>query len=335
MAETTKLRLGFFMPKVKRDKFLWKRFEDFAEEHSDLIEYTLVDIAKDIESQGSFDILLIRIIDILAKEGNNDPHTDLCLANIRKYCQENPQVVIIDPIQKQRQLLKREITSELLIQTETALEKSLAGSGNRFRLPKHRTITEQAEHYDVSGMKFPLISKALEACGSAAAHEMCVLFSQEHVDSLKAPFLLQEFFNHDGVIFKIYALGEKFFITKKNSIPNLDVNHAEIVRFDSQLPLVPQLAAARDPSDTKTDQELIDNAKNPDSDLVAQINAKLHTSLDLSLFGYDLIIESSTGDASVIDVNYFPSYKGMENFAELLFQYLATKKKNKSTTDKA
>lgn len=44
--------------------------------------------------------------------------------------------------------------------------------------------------------------------------------------------------------------------------------------------------------------------------------ARLRETFGLSLFGFDLIIDSFTGEPLVVDVNYFPSFKDLEDFPQ-------------------
>ncbi|CAM9823048.1 unnamed protein product [Pylaiella littoralis] len=46
--------------------------------------------------------------------------------------------------------------------------------------------------------------------------------------------------------------------------------------------------------------------------------ARMKEAFGLSLFGFDLIIDGTTGEALVIDVNYFPSFKDLKDFPRLL-----------------
>ena len=43
---------------------------------------------------------------------------------------------------------------------------------------------------------------------------------------------------------------------------------------------------------------------------------------NLSLFGFDIILESGTKKPVIIDINYFPGYDGFENFHEILSDML-------------
>lgn len=40
----------------------------------------------------------------------------------------------------------------------------------------------------------------------------------------------------------------------------------------------------------------------------------------LNLVGIDVILDRTTGDYAVIDVNYFPGYEGVKDFSSELFQ---------------
>ncbi|EDV23677.1 uncharacterized protein TRIADDRAFT_57121 [Trichoplax adhaerens] len=58
----------------------------------------------------------------------------------------------------------------------------------------------------------------------------------------------------------------------------------------------------------------------PDDAIISSIVRKLRTSLDLKLFGVDVIIDNITGLHYVIDVNFFPGYDGFPNFFASLFK---------------
>lgn len=49
---------------------------------------------------------------------------------------------------------------------------------------------------------------------------------------------------------------------------------------------------------------------------------ELREAFHLDIFGFDVIISSTTGEALVVDVNYFPSYKEVRDFPRLLRRFL-------------
>lgn len=45
--------------------------------------------------------------------------------------------------------------------------------------------------------------------------------------------------------------------------------------------------------------------------------ARMRETFGLTLFGFDLIVDEASGETMVIDVNYFPSFKDMEDFPQV------------------
>lgn len=45
---------------------------------------------------------------------------------------------------------------------------------------------------------------------------------------------------------------------------------------------------------------------------------RMREAFGLSIFGFDVIIDGDTGEALVIDVNYFPSFKDLGDFPQVL-----------------
>jgi len=45
----------------------------------------------------------------------------------------------------------------------------------------------------------------------------------------------------------------------------------------------------------------------------------------MSLYGFDLITQVTTGYHAIIDINYFPNYGGINNFNQILLEFLLKK----------
>jgi len=45
----------------------------------------------------------------------------------------------------------------------------------------------------------------------------------------------------------------------------------------------------------------------------------------LNLFGFDVITDAKTGYHSIIDLNYFPGYVGVENLDQIILDFLESK----------
>ena len=177
---------------------------------------------------------------------------------------------------------------------------------------------------------------------------MGILLGRHGLDKVlnSGPSLLQEYSNHDGLLFKVYVLGDKVWVFQRPSLPNLPMGEIQegegrgFVEFDSQRPY-PSLddfgisadaegtcsskAAAPDHTCSSSDS----SSKMDHGVTVAEIRPIADTirkAFGLELFGFDILVARTEGNRKemlVVDVNYFPSYKEVTNFSKMLAQYLA------------
>jgi hypothetical protein len=76
--------------------------------------------------------------------------------------------------------------------------------------------------------------------------------------------------------------------------------------FDSQKPFDDQLGSAKI-TNNKSETQIIEDAVMPPELFLRNVTKTLQTLLGLELIGFDLIVDSITGNYLVIDVNYWPS----------------------------
>lgn len=102
-------------------------------------------------------------------------------------------------------------------------------------------------------MSYPLIAKPLQAAGTKISHHMTVLLQQSALYRIQnSCCLVQEYANHDSILYKVYVLGNNVHVFQRASLPNLPlllekegVQHQQgpgYVDFDSQRPY-PRLSA--------------------------------------------------------------------------------------------
>lgn len=65
-----------------------------------------------------------------------------------------------------------------------------------------------------AGLHAPYIIKPVVACGLHNSHQMALVLADSALQQLQpldipTPAVVQEFVNHGGVVFKVYALGDK------------------------------------------------------------------------------------------------------------------------------
>ncbi|KAJ9561774.1 hypothetical protein OSB04_006934 [Centaurea solstitialis] len=162
----------------------------------------------------------------------------------------------------------------------------------------------------------PSIVKPQVACGVADAHSMAIVFKAADFTGLSVPLpaVVQEYVDHSSTLFKFYVLGEKVFYAVKNSTPNAHVlknssqkNGFKPLLFDSLKSLPTD--GNKKPSGTGK----LEEQQDLDIGLVTDAANYLRRVLDLTIFGFDVVIQEGTRDHVIVDVNYLPSFKEVPN----------------------
>ncbi|KAF2288258.1 hypothetical protein GH714_005348 [Hevea brasiliensis] len=163
-------------------------------------------------------------------------------------------------------------------------------------------------HRDFVQNDFSLGDKAVSVAGGNDTHQMLA----EGRGRAKREW--KEYVDHSSTLFKIYVLGEKVFYAVKKSTPNVDIlmnlskknGHGPLL-FDSlkSLPTSIEQSRSEDPS--------VANSHHFDLGLVTDAANWLARKLDLTIFGFDVVIQEGTGDHVIVDVNYLPSFKEVPN----------------------
>nr|XP_043617143.1 inositol 1,3,4-trisphosphate 5/6-kinase 4 isoform X1 [Erigeron canadensis] len=168
-------------------------------------------------------------------------------------------------------------------------------------------------------LSFPCIVKPQVACGVADAHSMAIVFRADDFLGLSVPLpaIVQEYVDHSSTLYKFYVLGEKVFYAIKNSTPNADIlrnsyekSGLKPLLFDSLKSL--PIDVNKKPSEIRDCSEL-KQQQNLDIGLVTDAANHLRMVLDLTIFGFDVVIQEGTRDHVIVDVNYLPSFKEVAN----------------------
>lgn len=273
------------------------------------------------------------------------------LLRLERYKEEHPCCCLVDPPKNIKVVLCRadiaNVLSKCLVGVTTT--SGIPVSTPKFFVSYESDVTNLAAELGKRSIRFPIISKPFAAAGSPESHKMVIFLNSNGLKEIQSPCLLQEYANHDAILHKVYVLGDDVYVFQRSSLPNLPVGNNDneeinYVAFDSQAPY-PKLSVFR-PKDSiaVTGGESITNQcdhqkqKNThctectpvvthfvDADEIKPVASALQRAFCLGLFGFDVIISRERGwpEMFVIDVNYFPSYKEVENFPLLLTQYLA------------
>ena len=172
---------------------------------------------------------------------------------------------------------------------------------------------------------YPIIVKPLAIAGTVQSHKMSILFSKHALNRIcGSPVLLQQYTNHDSLLYKVYVLGDTVWVFPRSSLPNLPTitqeHNSSYVEFDSQKPY-PDLSAFC-PTSKVFKKPKIKHKVTITAQEVQPIVKALRKSFQLELFGFDVLLHTDGNEIMVVDVNYFPSYKEVLNFPKYLARYL-------------
>ncbi|OQR93693.1 inositol-tetrakisphosphate 1-kinase 4-like [Thraustotheca clavata] len=308
------LRVGMILPlkkarKGRMQELLMSQADGVHVVHVDL---DLVDSADDIDAMyGHLDVLLHKLAHDMVFESLGEAKSIKNMRTMKEYIAKHPHIRIVDPLDGVRLLTNRQDVCVML----AALAKS---SGLAFSIPNYAIIdsieAKEAAIADINSgkLRLPVMAKSLEACGTDASHLMQVITRIEDIQALEIqrPIMLQEYINHDGRLYKGYVLGKDVIVSERTSLPNLQENVSSPVEFDTQKAF-PTAASFDLPVSPKHESKGITQEM---QDSIQAIGRAIQRATHLSLFGFDVIIESRDQRELVIDVNYFPSFKELDDF---------------------
>ncbi|CAE6048324.1 unnamed protein product [Arabidopsis arenosa] len=259
------------------------------------------------------DIIFHKATDeILSIELNcSDPKSSIAVTfstgmeELKKYMEDQNDCAVVDPIQKIYSVLDRLKMQHILLGLEDLTAAGRKIRGACFLKIDSYDEPDLAQNLSKAGLSLPSIVKPQVACGVADAHSMAIVFRVEDFKDLNTPVpaIIQEYVDHSSRIFKFYVLGEKIFHAVKKSIPSssslrktAEQNGLKPILFDS-LKSLPVGSVNQNP------------VNEIDLELVTKAATWLRKKLDLTIFGFDVVIQEGTGDHVIVDLNYLPSFK--------------------------
>ncbi|XP_036094210.1 inositol-tetrakisphosphate 1-kinase isoform X5 [Rousettus aegyptiacus] len=171
-----------------------------------------------------------------------------------------------------------------------------------------------------NGLAFPFICKTRVAHGTNS-HEMAIVFNQEGLNAIQPPCVVQNFINHNAVLYKVFVVGESYTVVQRPSLKNFSAGTSdrESIFFNSHNVSKPES------SSVLTELDKIEGVfERPSDEVIRGLSQALRQALGVSLFGIDIIINNQTGQHAVIDINAFPGYEGVSEFFTDLLNHIAT-----------
>eukprot|EP01100_Stratorugosa_tubuloviscum_P003672 TRINITY_DN1895_c0_g1_i1.p1 TRINITY_DN1895_c0_g1~~TRINITY_DN1895_c0_g1_i1.p1 ORF type:complete len:312 (+),score=120.65 TRINITY_DN1895_c0_g1_i1:63-998(+) len=294
---TTK-RIGVYISENKKRKM---NFVDFVSNLSNKgFEFFELDPSKSVEEQAAVDLVLLKL-DELAIE-HLDPKPKAIVQFFEDYEKKNKNIPILAPSIAQRALMNREDMSKIIDDLEQKLKNVIP-----IRCPRSLKIVSEESDYtqilDKHGLQYPLICKKMVACGTTASHDMLLVFRESDLHQFQVPFVAQEFFNHDSVIFKVFVMNDFTSTVARSSLPNYDLSTPGTVNFCSR-------SINFNLDLTKHTVEF------PPDNLIKQIAIQLNE-MKMYFFGFDIIKRSNSNEYALIDINFWPGYVGVPNVFDL------------------
>ncbi|KAL1547362.1 hexokinase [Salvia divinorum] len=297
---TTRYRIGYALTPKKVKSFIQPSLLNLAKERG--IDLFPVQTTKPLIDQFPFDCIIHK---------SSDPEWR---SQLEQLISQKPDVVVIDRPEAIERLHNRVTMLQAVDQLETA-------TGFSVGVPKQVAVENPQSPIDC-GLSFPVIAKPLVANGSAGSHQMSLVFNEEGLRGLKLcqPFVLQEFVNHGGVIFKVYVAGKHIQCVKRRSLPDVSEEKVGVSENSVSFSQISNVTAEDRSGDEA--EELMEAAELPPSSFVTEVASQLREALKLNLFNFDMIRDSSVeGRHLVIDINYFPGYAKMPCYESVLTDF--------------
>uniref|UniRef100_A0AAV1TE71 Inositol-tetrakisphosphate 1-kinase n=1 Tax=Peronospora matthiolae TaxID=2874970 RepID=A0AAV1TE71_9STRA len=263
---------------------------------------------------------------VFAGQGDKEAATRVKL--VQEFERQNPSVRVMDPLDSVRLLTCRYAACQMLRTMETVTEPS----PSCFKVPFFHVV-QNSEHFqnlltelDAGRTRLPLICKSVEACATERSHMMSVITKREDLVYVEYPVLYQEFVNHSGRLYKGYVLGDTIKVAERRSLPNLVAGDAQQVHFNTQEDYPTSGDFHSHDVDDSTLQVTTASSEPTQEKIFAAvrlIGERLRDELKLTLFGFDVIVaDDGSRDLYVIDVNYFPSYRELDDLSIVLRKHL-------------
>lgn len=144
-----------------------------------------------------------------------------------------------------------------------------------------------------------------------------IIFNERDLKDCQPPCVVQDFINHNAILYKLFVVGEHFHVVERPSFKNFyqeDCNLLHTIFFNSH-------DISKSGSKSKwsiLSEENIPLTVKPNFQIFETIVKNIKEIFGLILVGVDVVIENHTGKYAIIDVNVFPGYDGYPSFFEHL-----------------
>lgn len=310
-------RVGYWLSEKKMKKLNFQAFADLCRKRG--IEVVQLDLSQPLEDQGPLDVIIHKLTDLILEADQNDSQAVLLVQRVQDYIDAHPETIVLDPLPAIRTLLDRCKSYQLIHRIESCMQDERICSPP-FMVLNTDCSTDVLEQIRRQGLTFPFICKTRVAHGTNS-HEMAIIFSEEDLNDVKPPCVIQSFINHNAVLYKVFVVGDSYTVVERPSLKNFPAGPADrkAIFFNSHNVSKPESS-----SDLTTRENVEGVSQPPNDDVIRKLSRSLRQALGVSLFGIDVIINNLTGQHAVIDINAFPGYEGVPEFFSDLLNHITS-----------
>ncbi|KAG5198308.1 inositol-tetrakisphosphate 1-kinase isoform X1 [Ovis aries] len=310
-------RVGYWLSEKKIKKLNFQAFAELCRKRG--IEVVQLNLSRPIEEQGPLDVIIHKLTDVILEADQNDSQALELVRRFQEYIDAHPETIVLDPLPAIRTLLDRSKSYELIRKIEAYMKD------DRICSPPFMELTslcgdDTMRLLEENGLAFPFICKTRVAHGTNS-HEMAIVFNQEGLSAIQPPCVVQNFINHNAVLYKVFVVGESYTVVQRPSLKNFSAGTSdrESIFFNSHNVSKPES------SSVLTALDKIEGVfERPSDEVIRELSRALRQALGVSLFGIDIIINNQTGQHAVIDINAFPGYEGVSEFFTDLLNHIAS-----------
>ncbi|KAM9340983.1 inositol-tetrakisphosphate 1-kinase-like [Symphorus nematophorus] len=310
-------RVGYWLSEKKMKKLNFQAFADLCRKRG--IEVVQLDLSQPLEEQGPLDVIIHKLTDLILEADQNDSQAVLLVQRVQDYIDAHPETIVLDPLPAIRTLLDRCKSYQLIHRIESCMQDERICSPP-FMVLNTDCSPDVLEQIKRQGLTFPFICKTRVAHGTNS-HEMAIIFSEEDLNDVKPPCVIQSFINHNAVLYKVFVVGDSYTVVERPSLKNFPAGPADrkAIFFNSHNVSKPESS-----SDLTTRENVEGVSQPPSDDVIRELSRSLRQALGVSLFGIDVIINNLTGQHAVIDINAFPGYEGVPEFFNDLLNHITS-----------
>uniref|UniRef100_A0A671W7E6 Inositol-tetrakisphosphate 1-kinase n=1 Tax=Sparus aurata TaxID=8175 RepID=A0A671W7E6_SPAAU len=307
-------RVGYWLSEKKMKKLNFQAFADLCRKRG--IEVVQLDLSQPLEEQGPLDVIIHKLTDLILEADQNDSQAVLLVQRVQDYIDAHPETIVLDPLPAIRTLLDRCKSYQLIHRIESCMQDERICSPP-FMVLNTDCSPDVLEQIKRQGLTFPFsVSFHCVFC-----HQMAIIFSEEDLNDVKPPCVIQSFINHNAVLYKVFVVGDSYTVVERPSLKNFPAGPADrkAIFFNSHNVSKPESS-----SDLTTRENVEGVSQPPSDDVIRELSRSLRQALGVSLFGIDVIINNQTGQHAVIDINAFPGYEGVPEFFNDLLNHITS-----------